>query len=271
MHPTVKIAIRAAYNAGDIILRHHNQIDSLNIDKKAEHDFVSEIDKQAEEAIISEIRKFFPEHSILGEESGELLGTDNKCKWVIDPLDGTTNYLHGFPQYSVSIAMFEGSTPQHAVVFDPFKNELFYATKGQGAFIESDKDNKRIRVSQTSDMATTLIGTGFPFKMPQHLDTYLETFRAIHPQTAGIRRAGSAALDLAYVAAGRMDGFWEIGLNIWDIAAGVLLITEAGGFVGDFAGGGEYFTTGNVVAGNKHIFKEVLKTIKPHLTAELQK
>ncbi len=269
MHPTVKIAIKAAHLAGDIILKYHNQLDSLTVTNKKEFDFVSEIDKLAEEAIINEIRIYFPGHSFLGEESGEMSGAESDSVWVIDPLDGTTNYLHGFPQYSVSIALFEKGILTQGVVYDPFKNEVFYATKGKGAFIESDKDNKRIRVTTNADMSTTLIGTGFPFKAPEHLDCYLDTFKAMHPKTSGIRRAGSAALDLAYVAAGRMDGFWEIGLNKWDIAAGVLLIIEAGGFVGDFSGRDAYFTTGNVVAGNKHIYKEILKTIHPHLTKEL--
>ena len=269
MHPSVKIAVRAAYKAGDIILRNHDKIDNLNIEQKADYDFVSEIDKQAEAEIIQELQQSFPDDGILGEENGEIIGKNNN-KWIIDPLDGTTNYLHGFPQYAVSIAMFEGDTPIHGVIYDPFKNELFYATKGEGAYLQSDKTDQRIRVSKTYDMSKTLIGTGFPFKDPQHLDCYLDTFKAMHPKVAGIRRAGSAALDLAYVAAGRMDGFWEVSLQPWDIAAGVLLITEAGGFVGDFSGRGKYMQTGNVVAGNKAVFKEILKTIHPHLSTDLQ-
>lgn len=269
MHPTVKIAVRAAYKAGDIIMQNHNKISSLTIENKAEHDFVSEIDKLAEDAIIGEIKKSFPKDSILGEERGTSIG-ESGLTWIIDPLDGTTNYLHGFPQYSVSIAVFEGDTALHGVVYDPFKNELFYASKGEGAFLESDKTQQRIRVTSTKDMRKTLIGTGFPFKTPQHLDCYLETFKAIHPKTAGIRRAGSAALDLAYVAAGRMDGFWEVALEKWDIAAGVLLVKEAGGFVGDFSGRRNYMHTGNVVAGNKAIFKEILQTIHPYLSKDLQ-
>lgn len=270
MNPTVKIAVRAAYKAGDIILQHHNKIDTLNIENKADYDFVSEVDKMAEKIIIDELKQSFPDDGILGEEGGELLGKNNN-KWIIDPLDGTTNYLHGFPQYAVSIAMFEGDIPMHAVIYDPFKDELFYASKGEGAFLQSDKTNQRIRVSNCNNMNESLIGTGFPFKDPQHLDCYLDTFKAIHPKVSGIRRAGSAALDLAYVASGRMDGFWEVSLEKWDIAAGVLLILEAGGFVGDFSGRGDYMNTGNVVAGNKDIFKEVLKTIHPYLTKELQK
>lgn len=266
MHPTVNIASRAARKAGDIILRYHNQIDQLSIENKAVNDFVSEVDQMAEDAIINEIKKAFPEHSILGEESGEILG-DANYQWIIDPLDGTTNYLHGFPQYSVSIALYENNEATHAVVYDPFKEELFSASKGEGAYL----NNQRLRVTNTNGFKDTLIGTGFPFKAPEHLDAYLAMFKAIHPHVAGIRRAGSAALDLAYLAAGRMDGFWEIKLNAWDIAAGALLVKEAGGFIGDFSGRNDYLETGNVVAGNHKVFKELLKTIHPHLTENLQR
>jgi myo-inositol-1(or 4)-monophosphatase len=266
MHPTVNIATKAARKAGDIILRYHNQIDLLTIESKAANDFVSEVDKAAENAIIDEIKKAFPHHSIMGEENGEISG-DKDFKWIIDPLDGTTNYLHGFPQYAVSIALFEKNVPCHAVVYDPFKEELFTASKGEGAYL----NDQRIRVTDTHGLNEALIGTGFPFKSPQHLDAYLAMFKAIHPKVSGIRRAGSAALDLAYVAAGRMDGFWEIGLNIWDIAAGTLLVKEAGGFIGDFSGRENFLETGNVVAGNKTVFKELLKSIHPHLTTNLQR
>lgn len=266
MHPTLNIAVKAARKAGDIILRYHNQIDLLTIQNKATNDFVSEVDKAAEDAIIDELKTAFPQHSILAEENGEILG-DERFQWIIDPLDGTTNYLHGFPQYAVSIALYENNQPMHAVVYDPFKEEMFTASKGQGAYL----NDQRIRVTSTQGFANTLIGTGFPFKAPQHLEAYLAMFKAIHPQVAGIRRAGSAALDLAYLAAGRMDGFWEIGLNSWDIAAGVLLIKEAGGFIGDFSGRDKYLETGNVVAGNEKVFKAILKTIHPHLNAALQR
>jgi myo-inositol-1(or 4)-monophosphatase len=266
MHPTVNIAVRAARAAGDVILRYHNQIDLLTIENKAANDFVSEVDKAAESAIINEIKKVFPQHSILAEESGEIVG-DSEYQWIIDPLDGTTNYLHSFPQYAVSIALYEKNVAAHAVVYDPFKEELFYASKGEGAYL----NDERIRVTKTRGLENALVGTGFPFKHPQHLDCYLDTFKAIHPQVAGIRRAGSAALDLAYVAAGRLDGFWEIGLNNWDMAAGALLVKEAGGFIGDFSGRDQYLETGNVVAGNGEAYKAILKTIHPHLTPDLQR
>jgi myo-inositol-1(or 4)-monophosphatase len=266
MHPTVNIAVRAARAAGDVILRYHNQIDLLTIENKAANDFVSEVDKAAESAIINEIKKAFPQHSILAEESGEILG-DGENQWIIDPLDGTTNYLHGYPQYAISIALYENKIASHAVVYDPFKEELFYTSKGEGTYL----NDERLRVTKTHGLENALIGTGFPVKCPQHLDCYLDTFKAIHTQVAGIRRSGSAALDLAYVAAGRMDGFWEIGLNNWDIAAGALLVKEAGGFIGDFSGRDQYLETGNVVAGNGEAYKAILKTIHPHLTPDLQR
>ena len=266
MHPTVNIAVRAARAAGDIILRYHNQVDLLTIENKSENDFVSEVDKTAETAIINEIKKAFPEHSILGEESGKMIG-DNDYQWIIDPLDGTTNYLHGYPQYAVSIALVEKGITTHAVIYDPFKEELYTASRGEGAYL----NNERIRVTSSNGLKDTLIGTGFPFKHPQHLDSYIETFRAIHPHVSGIRRAGAAALDLAYLAAGRLDGFWEIGLNSWDMAAGALMVKEAGGFIGDFSGRDKYMETGNVVAGNSDVYKQILKKIHPHLTADLQR
>ncbi len=265
MEPIINIATTCARSAGNIILRYHNKIETLNITNKAANDFVSEVDKKAEDIIITTIKKHFPKHSILGEESGEIIG-DNDYKWVIDPLDGTTNYLHGLPHYAVSIALFVKGKVKHGVIYDPFKDELFYASQGNGAFL----NNKRIRVSVTNGLENTLIGTGFPFKQPQHLACYLKTFKAIHPHVAGIRRAGSAALDLAYLAAARFDGFWEIGLQTWDIAAGALLVKEAGGFIGDFSGNDNYFNTGNVVAGNKIVFKEILKIIQPHLNKDLR-
>ncbi|KAA0456395.1 MAG: inositol monophosphatase [Candidatus Thioglobus sp.] len=269
MHPTLNVAVKAARSAGDIILRYHNQIELLTIENKAANDFVSEVDKAAEEAIINELKYAFPNHSILAEESGETLG-DSRFQWIIDPLDGTTNYLHGFPQYSVSIALYEDNEAIHAVVYDPFKEELFVASKGGGAYL----NEQRIRVSNgnsSSPFKNTLIGTGFPFKAPRHLEAYLNMFKTIHPQVAGIRRAGSAALDLAWLAAGRMDGFWEIELSIWDIAAGALIVKEAGGYIGDFSGRDGYLKTGNVVAGNEQVFKQILKTIHPHLTQDLQR
>ena len=265
MDPRLNIAIRAARKAGSVISQYADHIDSLKITEKSRNDFVSEVDCAAEKEIISILKRSYPDHAILAEESGEKPGNENV--WIIDPLDGTTNYLHGFPQYAVSIALLEKGVTTHAVIYDPFKEELFTASKGEGAYL----NNERIRVTISNGLKDTLIGTGFPFKHPQHLDCYIETFRAIHPHVSGIRRAGAAALDLAYLAAGRLDGFWEIGLNSWDIAAGALLVKEAGGFIGDFSGRDQYMETGNVVAGNTDVYKEILKKIHPHLSSDLQR
>ncbi|MDH5326234.1 MAG: inositol-1-monophosphatase [Gammaproteobacteria bacterium] len=265
MHPTLNIAVRAARSAGNIIVRSMDRIGQLNITTKSSNDFVSEVDQKAEQEIIYTLRKAFPSHGILAEESGSQKG-DGDYLWIIDPLDGTTNFLHGFPQFAVSIALQHKGRLEHAVVYDPLSQELFTASRGSGAQL----NDRRIRVSKHSDLNGALLGTGFPFKMQQHLDAYLATFKALFPMTAGIRRAGSAALDLAYVAAGRLDGFWEIGLNRWDMAAGALIIQEAGGLISDFSGGHRYLETGNVVAGNPKIFKSILQSINPHLTEELK-
>lgn len=263
MHPMLNIAVRAARQAGNIIMRAVDHIDRLTVVSKARNDFVSEVDQQAEQEIISIIHKAYPNHGILAEESGKLPGDD--YVWIIDPLDGTTNFLHGFPQFAVSIAVRRQDKLMHAVVYDPVRQELFTATRGDGAQLE----NRRMRVSKQTELEGALLGTGFPFKQQHLLEAYLATFRALFPMTAGIRRPGSAALDLAYVAAGRLDGFWEIGLKEWDMAAGALLLQEAGGMIGDFTGGHTFMRTGNVVAGTPKVFKAILQTIRPHLTKDL--
>jgi len=258
MHPTLNIAVRAARNAGNIIIRALDKVDRLHITTKAENDFVTEVDKAAEQEIIRTLRKAFPSHGILAEESGLKSGDD--FQWIIDPLDGTTNFLHGFPQFSVSIALKHKQNIEQAVVYDPLAQELFTASRGRGAHL----NDRRIRVSSRTSLTGALLGTGFPFKQLQELDPYLATFKSLLTRTAGIRRAGSAALDLAYVATGRLDGFWELGLNPWDIAAGVLLIEEAGGFVCDFNGDKNYFDSGNVVTANPRLIKAMLEQIQPH-------
>ncbi|MCU7798938.1 MAG: inositol-1-monophosphatase [gamma proteobacterium symbiont of Lucinoma myriamae] len=264
MHPMLTIAVRAARAAGTVIYRSMDKVDNLKITTKAANDFVSDVDRQAEMVIIDIIKKAYPDHAIKAEENGELQGNSD-FQWIIDPLDGTTNFLHGFPQFAVSIAFKQNGRLSQAVVFNPVNQELFTASRGEGAML----NDRRIRVSKQKGLEGALLGTGFPFKDQQHLDTYMETFKALFPMTAGIRRPGSAALDLAYVAAGRMDGFWEIGLNDWDMAAGALLVKEAGGLVGDFSGGDDFLKTGNVVAGTPKVFKGILQTIKPHLSPEL--
>ncbi len=259
MHPMLNIAVRAARRAGDIINRSMDKLDSLDVVSKDHNDFVSAVDEAAEAAIIDTIKQAYPAHQIIAEESGSQ--GDSDYVWIIDPLDGTTNFLHGFPQFAVSIALKHQDKLQQAVIYDPVSQELFTGSRGAGAQL----NNRRIRVSHRKELAGSLIGTGFPFRNDQDLDAYLDTFRAIAPKTAGIRRAGSAALDLAYIAAGRLDGFWEFGLKPWDIAAGVLIIEEAGGLVSDMNGGNTYFESGNIVCGNPKVFKALLQNLRPHL------
>ncbi|MCF6256955.1 MAG: inositol-1-monophosphatase [Gammaproteobacteria bacterium] len=267
MHPIVNIAVRAARRAGNLIASAVEQVDRLDITEKTSNDFVTEVDRQAEESIIGIIHEAYPNHGILGEETGEQAGKKDGVdyQWIIDPLDGTTNFLHGFPQFAVSIGVSHKGRLEHAVIYDPMRQELFTASRGGGAQL----NDRRLRVTPRKGLEGALLGTGFPFKQQQHLDAYLATFKALFPMTAGIRRPGSAALDLAYVAAGRLDGFWEIGLSPWDMAAGTLLVQEAGGLVSDFGGGDDYLSTGNVVAGNPKVFKAILQKIRPHLTAKL--
>ncbi len=264
MHPMLNIAIRAARNAGDLIQRSSQNLDKLTIDQKSRNDYASEVDRMAEQEIIKVLRNAFPEHAILAEESGEHQGND--YVWVIDPLDGTTNFLHGFPQYAVSIALKHKNKLEIGVIYDPSRDELFTAERGGGAML----NNRKIRVAKQNSMRGALIGTGFPFKNQQHLEAYLNMFRAVTADTAGIRRAGAAALDLAYVACGRLDAYWEIGVSEWDIAAGVLLVQEAGGVATDFAFNDKYLQTGNVIVGNPRMHQLMYHTLEPHITANLK-
>jgi myo-inositol-1(or 4)-monophosphatase len=261
----LNIAVRAARSAGNVIARYLNRLDQLTVATKEHNDFVSEADREAEQAIVRVLRKAYPSHGILAEESGHQAGDD--YLWIIDPLDGTTNFLHGFPQFAVSIALQHKGRLEQGVVYDPVRQELYTASRGAGALL----NDKRIRVTAHRGLEGALIGTGFPFRQPQHLAAYLEMFKAVHPQAAGIRRAGSAALDLAYVAAGRLDGFWEIGLNQWDMAAGVVLIREAGGLVTDFAGGDGFLDSGNIVAGAPKTLPALLKAIHPACRDQLSR
>jgi myo-inositol-1(or 4)-monophosphatase len=268
MQPTLNIAVKAARRAGGIINRATHDIDRIKVSAKRDKDFVTEIDRAAEEAIIRVLREAFPEHSILAEESGSTAGSkgDSEYQWIIDPLDGTTNFIHGFPQFCVSIAQAHKGVLTHAVVYDPTRNELFTASKGAGAFL----NDRRIRVSNRVKLGETLIGTGFPFRYFEHVDAYVAMMREFMQKTAGIRRPGAAALDLAYVAAGRLDGFWEIGLSPWDMAAGALLISEAGGLVGDLSGETAFMDSGNIVAANPKVFAQLLQIIAPHLNDKLK-
>ncbi len=261
MHPLLLTAVKAARRAGQIINRASLDVGQITVATKQQADFVTEVDRAAENAIIELLQTSYPEHAILAEESGQLGDSTAEYQWIIDPLDGTTNFIHGFPQYAVSIALQQRGVLTHAVVYDTTRNELFTASKGGGAFL----NDKRIRVSKRSKLNESLIGTGFPYRSFKHIDSYLAIFRELAQKTAGMRRPGSAALDLAYVACGRLDGFWEFGLSPWDMAGGALLISEAGGLVGDFAGEPDYLQNGNFLAGNPKIFAQLLTIIQPHL------
>lgn len=264
LHPMVTIAVKAARRAGRVITRGAQNLDSLTIRHKSLNDLVSEVDRAAEEAIIDTIRSSYPDHAILAEESGAAGESDTL--WIIDPLDGTTNFLHGFEQYAVSIGIAQKGVLTHAVVYDPCRNDLFTATRGRGAYL----NDRRLRVSKRDKLIDGLIGTGFPFRMFDHLDSYTAMLKDMMQKTAGIRRAGAAALDLAYVAAGRLDGFFEIGLAPWDMAAGALLITEAGGIVGDLEGKDGFMKSGRVVAGSPKIYEQLIHTLKPHVGPALR-
>jgi len=259
MHPMLNTAVKAARRAGNIINRAAQNLDILTVTQKTANEFVSEVDREAEQAIIKILVGAYPNHSILAEESGA--AGVSEYQWIIDPLDGTTNFLHGFPQYGVSIGLMHKGVLTQGVVYDPTRNDLFTASRGCGAYL----NDRRIRVSKRRQLDQSLIGTGFPFREFTLADDYLRIFRDMIRNTAGVRRAGSAALDLSYVAAGRLDGFWEFGLKPWDMAAGVLLITEAGGLVSDLAGDDNYMESGNLVCGNPKIFTQLLQSISSHL------
>lgn len=247
MQPMLNTAVKAARQAGNIILHHFDRGDSIDVREKATNDFVTAVDQAAEQAIIETLSNAYPDHAILAEESGDHAGSD--YQWIIDPLDGTTNFMHGLPHCAVSIAVRHKNKLVHGVIYDPLRNELFTATAGSGSRL----DNRRIRVSKTQRLQHSLLATGFPFKTMEHLDDWLSTLKHLLPRTRGVRRAGSAALDLAYVACGRFDGFWEAGLSPWDIAAGWLLVQEAGGIVTDYNQGQESFTNGSIIAANPQI------------------
>jgi len=261
-------AIKAARNAAKVISRASLDLGQIKVSVKQQNDFVTEIDRAAEATIIQTLREVYPSHAILAEESGysETSGGNPEFQWIIDPLDGTTNFIHGFPQYAVSIALTHKGVLTQAVVFDPNRNELFTASKGAGAFL----NDKRIRVSKRTKLDEALLGTGFPYRMFDHVDAYLAIFKEMTRRCAGIRRPGAASLDLAYLAAGRIDGFWEFGLAPWDMAAGALLIQEAGGLVSDLAGESNYLKTGNIVGGTPKVFNQLLQAIQPHRTPALQ-
>ena len=259
MHGILNIAVRAAREAAVIMIRNLNRIERLEVLQKRHNEFVSQVDRLAEEAIIGVIKEYYPEHSILAEESGK--SGDHEYEWIIDPLDGTTNYLHGFPVFSVSIAVMLKGQLEHGVVYDPLRQELFTASRGQGAQL----DDRRIRVSKRTQMRQSLIATGFPYRgNDQLIDDYLGMLKEVIKQSTGVRRPGSAALDLCYVAAGRVDGFWEMDLKKWDIAAGALILKEAGGRISDYRGTDNYLNSGHVVAGNPKIYLALSELLTPY-------
>ena len=265
MEPMTTIALRAARRAGELIVRASDDLERVAVRSKDANDFVSDVDEQAEREIIRQLRRAYPGHAFLGEESGLDGSEDAAYRRVIDPLDGTTNFLRGIPHYAVSIACLHRGRIEHAVVVDPVRREEFIASRGRGAQL----NGRRIRVSARAGLDGALLGTGIPFKGHEdsRLPAYADTLATLAGQCAGIRRAGAASLDLAYVAAGRLDAFWELGLSKWDMAAGVLLVREAGGLVADLDGSENYLDSGNIVCGNPKCFKAVLQATKTLRTA----
>jgi myo-inositol-1(or 4)-monophosphatase len=263
MEPMTNIALRAARKAGDLIARATEDMDKLEVESKGANDFVTEVDRNAESEIIYHLSKAYPDHAFLGEESGLSGNADSEYRWIIDPLDGTTNFIRGIPHFSVSIACEYRGKIEHAVVLDPIRREEFTASRGRGAQL----NGRRIRVSNLDSLEHAVLGTGIPFRATQteFMGPYMETLETLARESAAIRRAGSAALDLAYVAAGRFEAFWEIGLAPWDVAAGALLVREAGGLVADMSGGENWLESGNIVCGNPKCFKAVLQVAQPKL------
>lgn len=255
MHPMLNIAIRAARAAGDTIVREMDRVSDISIDIKGKNDFVTEVDRQAEYIIIETIKKAYPDHAFLGEETGK--SGDSDYLWIIDPLDGTTNFLHGIPHFAISIALQHKGRLDQAVIYDPVKQELFTASQGKGAQL----NNKKIRVSSQKTLEGALLATGFPFREEQEVDKFIKSFKALFPKIAGIRRAGVASLDLAYVACGRFDGYWEYSLKPWDIAAGVLIVQEAGGISSEISGGVDFMENGNIMSANPKMIKSMLKVL----------
>jgi len=261
LNPMLNIAVKAARAAGAIINRASLDLDILKINTKSPNDFVTEVDQAAEQVIIETLLTAYPGHGILAEESGREHGAKNsEYVWIIDPLDGTTNFIHGFPVYAVSIALAHRGQVQQAVVYDPSRNDLFYASKGRGAFL----NDRRLRVSKRTRLSDSLIGTGFPFRKGDNFKRYVKMFEEVMQHCAGLRRPGAAALDLCYVAAGYYDGFFETGLNPWDVAAGSLMITEAGGLIGNFTGEADYLFQREVVAGTPKIYGQLVQMLAPY-------
>lgn len=258
-HPFVNTATEAAVSAGKLIIRHFDRLDLVKIEEKSKQDFVSEVDHAAEEIIIKAIKTAYPNHGILAEESGQQ-NPHSDHQWIIDPIDGTFNFIHGIPHFCISIALSIKGKVEHGVIFDPIRQEIYTATRGRGAYL----NNKRIRVSPQRLLADSVIATNIPHgNDPRRYQDYLNVFAACMPACARMRHAGSAALDLAYIAAGRLDGYWAHGLRAWDIAAGALLVFEAGGLLCDFSGSEKYMDNGNIMAATPKILKGLMQTLAP--------
>lgn len=264
MHPLINIAVSAARTAGNYIMRNVERVPQLQVERKGRNDFVTQIDRNAEAEVIRIIHKAYPAHAILGEEGGKI--GDNEVVWIVDPLDGTTNFLHGLPHFAVSIGIQVKGRLEHGVIYAPCTQDLYVASRGAGATL----NNRKIRVSGAKDMEQALIGTGVPIRAA-NLDAYLPMLRNVVAHTAGVRRAGSAALDLAYVAAGRLDAFWELNLKPWDIAAGIVLVHEAGGMVSEIYGQPDPLVTGHILAATPKLhptFADLLKDASGGYTAD---
>ncbi len=259
------MALKAARRAGSVILRSFGRVDAAQISEKQRHDYVSEVDKLAEREIIRELKKAYPDFGFLAEESGA--SGDQKKRWIIDPLDGTSNYLRGIPHFAISIAVEADDVLQHGLIYDPIRDEVFHASKGSGAFL----NDRRIRVGQCASLKGALLGYALPFRQRKHLPAYQKMLDAMFEEAQDVRRMGAASLDLAYVASGRLDGFFEIGLGPWDMAAGALLVREAGGVVTDFAGSQGFLESGNVVCANLKLLPAMLKAIDTHATIALKR
>lgn len=268
MHAFLNTATKATLDAGRMMLHKFDRLDLLKVSEKAKNDFVCDADTKVEKYLIEKIKDAYPDHSILAEESDYSDDGTAEYQWIIDPIDGTHNFIHGIPHFCISIAIKHEGKIEHALIYDPIRDETFSASRGRGAHL----NNHRMRVSDKRELDAALIGTGFPItENPEIHQNYLAMFSQILPACANIRRAGSAALDLAYVASGRLDGFFEHGLQIWDSAAGTLLIKEAGGMISDFAGGENYEESGNIIAGNPKIFKALFQNLAPKIPVEWRK
>jgi myo-inositol-1(or 4)-monophosphatase len=255
MHPYLNTIFPAVRKASMLMMNAFRDVKTLKVSEKGLFNYVTEIDQKSEQILVETIQKAYPDHGILGEESGLIEG--NEYLWVIDPLDGTKNFVHGFPHFCISIAIKYKQRLEHAMIYDPIRDELFTATRGTGALL----NNRRLRVTEKNNLSGALLGTALPTLDKPYFSEYMSSFAKIYGQTSGIRHCGSAALNLAYVAAGRLDGHWEMGLAEWDIAAGVLLVKEAGGLASDFQGGEDYLQTGHIVAGSAKVLKSMLQAL----------